>query len=111
MRRTLGVSILFAAVAWVSAAQAQAPAPAAPAAPANGEFVDAPEKEVVQRVCTGCHVAAQVTSVKKSGGEWGETVEKMISYGAKVSDDEFASIVGYLTKHYGTAPAPAAGGR
>ena len=106
MRRTLGVSILVAAVAWVSAAQAQAPA-----APADGAFVDAPEKPVVERVCTGCHVAGQVTSQKRSADAWGETVEKMISYGAKVSDDEFASIVGYLARHYGTAPAGGAGGR
>jgi mono/diheme cytochrome c family protein len=106
MRRTLGVSV-FIAAAWFSAAQAQAPAAAA----SDGEFVEAPEKAVVQKSCTGCHVAGQVTSQRKSADQWTETVEKMISYGAKVSDAEFATIVSYLSKHYGTAPAPGAGGR
>jgi cytochrome c5 len=103
------------ATAWVSVAQAQgtAPAPAAApaAAPANGDFVDAPEKDLVQRVCTGCHVAGQVTSQRRSADQWGETVEKMISYGAKVSDEEFSSIVSYLGKHYGPTGAGAGGGR
>jgi cytochrome c5 len=105
MRRTLGVSILIAS-AWFSVAQAQGAAPAPAPAAASGEFVDAPEKPIVQKTCTACHVASQVTSQSKSADQWSETVEKMISYGAKVSDDEFATIVTYLAKHYG----PASGG-
>lgn len=96
MRRTLGVSILAAAAILVSAAQAQGPA-----APADGGFIEAPEKAMVERVCTGCHVAGQVTSQKRSADAWSETVEKMISYGAAVSDEEFPSVVSYLAKYYG----------
>ena len=91
-----------------AAAPPAAPAPAAPAAaptaaPAsnNGEFVDGPGKAVVQKACVSCHVAGQVTSQRRSKDQWADTVEKMISYGAPVSDAEFDTIVAYLARHYG----------
>jgi len=93
MRRTLAASFVLAALSVSSAAQAQAPA--------SGEFKAGPEKALVQKTCTACHVAGQVTAKRKTADQWGETVEKMIGYGAKLSDAEFESVVGYLSKNYG----------
>ena len=93
MRRTLAASALLAAVSLSSAAFAQTPA--------SGDFRPGPEKVLVQKNCTACHVATQVTAKRKTAEQWGETVEKMIGYGAKLSDAEFESVVGYLAKNYG----------
>jgi hypothetical protein len=84
-----------------AAAAAPAKAPATKAS-ASGEFVDGPGKAALQTSCTNCHEASLVTSVRKSQSEWEATVEKMIGYGAPVSDAEFKTIVAYLTRHYGS---------
>ena len=71
----------------------------------GGDFADAPEKALVTQTCTACHVAAQVTGQRRSKDEWTNTVEKMIGFGAQVPDDKFDTIVAYLARFYGDAPA------
>ena len=65
---------------------------------------DLPEgagKDIVLKVCTPCHGVAEFTSRKNTKQEWDEEVDKMAARGAKASDDEFDTIVTYLTKYFG----------
>lgn len=84
-------------------AQAQTPAPAAPPA-ASGSDAEAAQALMRDR-CTLCHDLAQATSARKTAGEWTETVDRMISYGATLSPDERALLLRVLPRDQGLAPA------
>jgi competence protein ComEA len=64
---------------------------------------DAPGKAVIIRACLPCH-NVKVTTAKRATGsaeEWTQVVDKMISQGAELSDDEIDLTVRYLTTYYG----------
>jgi cytochrome c5 len=85
----------------VPAAQSQAPAAAAPAE--TGQFVVAagPGADTFQRVCGLCHTPERIVSNRKTRTEWEETIDKMITRGAQVSDDNYGTIEEYLLQNYG----------
>ena len=65
---------------------------------ANGDK-DAP---VFQRVCSNCHPIARVVGARRSRQQWEEVIETMInSRNAKVTDEEFDVILGYLARQHG----------
>ena len=65
------------------------------------EMPDGPGKALVLRACTKCHVITQTTNQHKDNDEWTATITKMIGYGAVGTDDEFETILTYLTENYG----------
>ena len=76
--------------------------------------------EVLNKVCGVCHTPQSVLVSRRTGAEWQETIDKMIAFGAKGSEQEFAAVLNYLTEQYGRAdangsagagPSPASAGR
>jgi len=65
------------------------------------DLPNGPGKDLVMNVCTVCHELTRITSKMKTKEEWGDTVDKMASRGAKASDEEFETIVAYLAKYFG----------
>jgi len=65
------------------------------------DLPDAPGKDLVMSVCAVCHDLTRITSKKKTKDEWNDTVDKMAARGAKASDEEFDTIVNYLTRYFG----------
>jgi len=65
------------------------------------DLPDGAGKDLVEKVCTVCHDAARIISKKWTKEEWNDTVDKMAMRGAKASDEEFETIVTYLTKNFG----------
>ena len=81
--------VIFLAAFWLGASvQAQ-------------DLPDGAGKDLVMNVCTQCHEVTRITSKKKTKDEWNDTVDKMAARGAKASDEEFETIVTYLTKYFG----------
>jgi quinoprotein glucose dehydrogenase len=78
----------------------QAPAQQVPAL-APLAAADAATHKLVEKTCASCHVIAQVILQRKNADQWAGTVDKMIGYGAQVSDADYAKIVDYLAKHHG----------
>jgi mono/diheme cytochrome c family protein len=62
------------------------------------QLPDGPNREVVQRICSGCHSVQMFVGRGMTREQWGGVVSNMIGRGAKVSDEEFDQIVGYLGK-------------
>jgi competence ComEA-like helix-hairpin-helix protein len=58
-------------------------------------------KEVTDRVCGGCHEAGVVNKYRNSKDDWQSIAEDMKSRGADGSEDDFKSIVAYLTHFFG----------
>jgi competence ComEA-like helix-hairpin-helix protein len=97
----------------VAAAQQSTPAPAAPAGqpPAGGTFVLAPGpgSDVFQRVCVLCHTPDRVVANRKTRTEWEEIIDKMITRGAQVTDDNYGTVEDYLLRNYGRVNVNKAG--
>jgi len=58
-------------------------------------------KEATDRVCGGCHEAGVVIKYRNSHDDWQSIAEDMKSRGADGSEDDFKSIVAYLTHFFG----------
>jgi outer membrane biosynthesis protein TonB len=62
----------------------------------------APQGQVLlEERCTECHTLSRVENAQKSRQEWATTVDRMIGYGAQISDSERAVLLDYLVETYG----------
>jgi competence ComEA-like helix-hairpin-helix protein len=76
-------------------------------APGQDAFPDGPGKDVTVRVCGTCHPAARGAAVRLTRGGWRAVIAKMVSLGAKGSDEELAAVLDYLSVNFkGDAPKP-----
>src|SRR6478735_2440968 len=98
------LTVLVTAISLAAQAPAApAPAQAAGAPAAGGQFVLAtgPGVDVFQRVCVLCHTPDRVVANRKTRTEWEEVIDKMITRGAQVNDDNYGTIEDYLLHNYG----------
>lgn len=59
-------------------------------------------RAVVQKVCgTTCHALERATVTPRSRAQWEDVMSKMISMGAKGTDEEFATVLNYLSTNHG----------
>lgn len=65
----------------------------------GSQLPEAPNREIVQRLCSACHPAQIVLGRGMNREQWGSIVSNMISRGAKGSDEEFAQVVDYLAQN------------
>jgi mono/diheme cytochrome c family protein len=67
-------------------------------------------RAVVQKICgSTCHALERATVSPRSRAQWEDVISKMISMGAKGTDEELATVLNYLATNYGrdTFAAPA----
>lgn len=70
-------------------------------APAQDALPAGEGKELVNRVCTGCHGIETALDQARTEAQWKAVVDTMIGRGAEGTDKEFETIVKYLTKNFG----------
>lgn len=70
---------------------------------ADVKLPDGEGKDLVENVCTSCHDLDTAVDTKRTEDEWKKVVDTMKSRGAEATDQEFATIVKYLTKYFGKA--------
>jgi competence ComEA-like helix-hairpin-helix protein len=58
-------------------------------------------KDVIEKVCGGCHEAAVVNKYHNSEDQWQAVADDMRGRGALGSDEEFQTIITYLTHFFG----------
>ncbi len=68
---------------------------------AQNEIPDGPGKAAVVKLCSNCHGLATVVGLRRTRSSWESTVDEMASRGATGTDDEFDSVVQYLTRYFG----------
>ena len=71
------------------------------AAQAADPFPQAPEHDLVVRVCSGCHVPEMVTAKRHTAEEWDDIIAKMVDHGAQATDAQQEQILAYLVRFYG----------
>jgi len=68
---------------------------------------EGPDRELVVRVCSKCHEPQRVAALRLTRDGWEAVVAKMATLGARMTDQEFTRVVGYLAENYkGEAPKP-----
>ena len=58
-------------------------------------------QEVVQNACTACHGVDVIVSQRHTADEWTDVVSQMVGNGASLTDDQFATVVKYLSTTLG----------
>lgn len=66
-----------------------------------GQLPDAPGKELVVKLCSGCHELELVVARPRTRNGWEENVDDMVGRGVKGSDEDLDKIVTYLTRYFG----------
>src|SRR5579872_7179408 len=92
---SLAFRIAVVAAGLFGAIVSAAPAIAQELPPGDG-------RDVVQSVCTQCHGIDVIVSQRRTPDEWKDVVSEMAGNGASLTDDQFATVVKYLS----TALAP-----
>jgi cytochrome c5 len=62
---------------------------------------DAPGKVLLETRCVGCHDLGPVEKEKADRAGWEKVVDDMIEKGAKLNDEEKATLLDYLAENYG----------
>jgi quinoprotein glucose dehydrogenase len=70
------------------------------------QLPDAKGRELVQTVCNSCHSVDLITTHRQTRDEWTGTVQRMAQHGASATDDQFHTIVDYLTNNFGRNSDP-----
>jgi competence protein ComEA len=74
---------------------------------AQAQLPDAPGKEETVRVCGTCHEPLRAASVRLTRDGWEDLISKMVSLGAKGSDEELQKALDYLAENFpGEAAKP-----
>src|SRR5215469_15880685 len=71
------------------------------------QLPDGPGKDTTAAICGNCHGLDVVTGYHLDKQGWTDIISKMIDQGAQGTPDQFNSILTYLVKNFGTAPAAA----
>jgi competence protein ComEA len=103
IRRTLWTGMIAALMSALAASFYSISAQTTPNKADSESLPDAPGKSVIIRACLPCH-NVKVTTAKRGTGsaeEWTQVVDKMISQGAELSDDDIDLTIKYLTTYYG----------
>jgi competence protein ComEA len=62
---------------------------------------EGPGKELVGKICLGCHDSGNFRKTRFSTEEWSDSVEDMVQRGATGTPAEIEAVVAYLTKNFG----------
>ena|SRR5436190_24211879 len=70
------------------------------------QLPDGPGREETERVCKQCHELARSISLRQDKDGWANTITKMVAFGMKGTDKEFALVTDYLAKNYPADDVP-----
>ena len=101
-RATLAAAaLLVAAVAGSAALQADMPPARPTVTSAPQQLPDGPGKELLPKLCGGCHDLMFTVSTRETEDGWTRIVNDMRSKGADGTEEEFAKVIAYLTANMG----------
>jgi competence protein ComEA len=75
-------------------------------AAALAQFPEGPGKAEMEKVCAGCHELERSAAMKQDRDGWKNTVNKMISLGAKGTDQEISATIDYLARAFPADEVP-----
>ena len=91
---TAAALTLFAGNAWSSSALQVRNLP------------DGPGKAEIQRLCSKCHELDKSFSLSQDRAGWQATIQKMVGFGMKATDEELNAMLEYLVKNFPADDVP-----
>ena len=76
---------------------------------AQDDLPDGHGKELVERMCVGCHGVETVIAVNMPEALWASTVVNMVARGAAGTEEEIDIVIDYLTENFGAEEASSIG--
>jgi competence protein ComEA len=70
------------------------------------QLPEGPGREETERLCKNCHELERSVSRRQDRDGWQATINKMVAFGTKGTDQEFALVLDYLTKHFPAEEVP-----
>jgi competence protein ComEA len=67
---------------------------------------DGPGKEEIQRLCSQCHELDKSFSLNQDRAGWQRTLEKMVAFGMKSTEQELNAMLEYLFKNFPADEVP-----
>jgi mono/diheme cytochrome c family protein len=61
------------------------------------DLPEAPGKNQVKTSCTQCHGVDVIVAQRRTPDEWSQVVSQMVGNGAVLTDDQFQTVVTYLS--------------
>ena len=71
-----------------------------------GQLPEGPGREETQQLCSDCHELERSISLHQDRNGWKGTINKMISLGAQVTEQEFSMVLEYLSAHFPAQTLP-----
>ncbi len=66
----------------------------------RAQLPEGPGKDETMRLCKTCHEVARSVSPRQDRDGWSATINKMVAFGMRPTDQEYAIVLDYLSKHY-----------
>lgn len=80
--------------------------------PAQGQDLpEGPGKAVVEKLCSDCHGIDAILGLRRTKTGWESTIDDMASRGAKGTDEEFDTVIAYLSRYFGKVNVNKAGAK
>jgi competence protein ComEA len=67
---------------------------------------EGPGKAEAEKLCKQCHEIARAISPRLDRGGWEKSMTKMVAFGMKSTDEEYALVLDYLVKHFPAEDVP-----
>jgi competence protein ComEA len=67
---------------------------------------DGPGMEETRKLCSECHDLDKSVSLRQDRAGWRRTIEKMLAFGAKTTDQEFKTVLDYLAANFPAEEVP-----
>ena len=75
-------------------------------APAQQPLPEGPGKTETERVCAKCHELTRSISLRQNREGWEVTIDKMVSFGAELTDKDYEAVLDYLSKNFAAEALP-----
>jgi competence ComEA-like helix-hairpin-helix protein len=93
LRRGIGIALFGIAAGIITGAEG---------ATGTKQEQDTRSQQTFATVCGRCHPVERITGMRRTRSQWEETITAMITTrGAQISDDEFDTVLTYLSAEYG----------
>jgi competence protein ComEA len=73
---------------------------------ASAQLPDGPGRAELEKICRGCHELARSISKLQDRDGWHQTMTRMVAFGMKSTDREYAAVLDYLAKYYPAEEVP-----
>jgi len=70
------------------------------------QLPDGPGRAETEKLCKQCHELARSVSLRQDRDGWNNTMTKMVAFGMKGTDSDFALVIDYLVKNFPAEEVP-----